>query len=51
VLAQTAQRGCGCPIPEGVQDQVGWGLGKPDLVPDVESGGPAFGRGLELDDP
>ena len=25
VLEQAAQRSCGCSIPGGVQDQVGWG--------------------------
>jgi len=37
-------RGCGCPIPGGVQGQVGWGPGQPDLVSDVEVGGPACSR-------
>jgi len=32
VLEQAAQRGCGCPIPGGVQGQVGWGPGQPGLV-------------------
>ena len=36
-LQQAAQRGCGCPIPGGVQDQVGWGPGQPG--PEVECGG------------
>jgi len=36
---------CGCPIPGGVQDQVGWGFGQPGLV----GGVPAHGRGLEPD--
>ena len=30
-LAQAIQRSCGCPIPEGVQSQVGWGSGQSDL--------------------
>ena len=47
MLAQAAQRGCGCPIPGGVQGQDGWGPGQPGLVPDQEVGG----RGLEPDDP
>ena len=51
VLEQAAQRGCGCPIPQGVQDQVGWGPGHPALVLDMEVGGPACSRGLGLDDP
>ena len=28
VLAQAAQRGCGCPVPGGVQGQVGCGPGQ-----------------------
>jgi len=32
VLAQTAQRGRGCPISGGVQGQVGWGPGQTHLV-------------------
>ena len=44
VLAQAAQ-GRGCPIPGGVQGQVGWGPGQPALVPDLEVGGPVCGRG------
>ena len=47
---QEAQGGCGCPIPGGVQDQVGWDPGQPAVVPDVEVGGPASGRRLELND-
>ena len=37
-------------ITGNVQDQVGWGPGQPGLVPDLEIGGPACGRGLELAD-
>jgi len=44
------KRGCGCFIPGGVQDQVGWGPGQPGLVSDLQVGGPACGRELELDD-
>ena len=52
VLNQTAQRGCGCPIPEDVQSQVGWGPGQPGLVLNVEVGGPACGGGgMEHHDP
>ena len=40
MLAQTAQRGSGCSVPEDVQDQIGWGPGQPGLVPDLEVGGP-----------
>ena len=36
-------------IPGGVQDQLGWDLGQPGLVPDLEAL-PVAG-GLELDDP
>ena len=46
VLEQAAQRGCGCPIPGGVQGQVGWGPGQPSPVLDLEVGGPACGRGV-----
>ena len=31
-------------VPEGVQDQVGWGPGQPGLVLDMEIGGPACSR-------
>jgi len=44
VLEQAAQRGCGCPIPGGVQGQVGWGPGQPGLV-NGEVGGPAWQGG------
>ena len=46
VLAQTAQRGCRCPIPGGVQGQFGWGPGQPGLVLNLNVGGPACGRGV-----
>ena len=45
-LEQVAQGGCGCPIPGGIQGQVGWGPGQPGLV----VGDPAHSRGLKLDD-
>ena len=32
MLKQAAHRSCGCPIPGGVQGQVGWGPGQPGLV-------------------
>ena len=44
MLEQAAQRGCGCPIPGGVQGQVGWGPGQPGLVLDMEVGSPACNR-------
>jgi len=34
-------------LPGGIQGQVGWGPGQPDLV----CGNPAHGRGLKLDGP
>jgi len=34
----------------GVRDQVGLGLGQPDLVLDLVVGNPLHSRGLELDD-
>mgnify|MGYP001852242740 CR=1 FL=1 len=46
VLAQSAQRGGGCPVSESAQDQVGWGRGQPGLEPGLEVGGPACGRGV-----
>jgi len=44
VLEHTAQKGCGCPDPVGIQNQVEWGPGQPGLVPDLEDGRPACGR-------
>jgi len=44
VLAEAAQRGCRCPIPEGVQGQVGQGPGQPGLVLDMEVAGPTCSR-------
>ena len=46
MLEQAAQRGCGCPIPGGLQGQVGWGPGQPGVVLNVEVGGPACGGGV-----
>ena len=43
---QAAQGGCGCPIPEGIQDQAGCGSGQPGLL----VGDPAHSRGLKPDD-
>ena len=51
MLAQAAQRGCGCPVPGGIQGQVGWGPGQPGLVLDPAAGSPACCRGLKLADP
>jgi len=50
VLEQAAQRGCGCPVPGGVQGQVGWSPVQPCLVLGMEVSGPACVRGWELDD-
>ena len=46
VLAQAAQRGCGCPVPEGVQGRVGWSPGDPDLVLDLVAGSLGCGTGV-----
>ena len=46
MLEQVAQRGCGCPVPEGVQGQAGWGPRQPGLVLNGEVGGPAHGGGV-----
>jgi len=43
VLNLVAQRGCGCPIPGGVQGRVGWGAGRSDLI---AAGNVACGRGV-----
>jgi len=43
VLAQAAQRGCGCPAPRGAQGQAGCGTGQPGLVPDLVIGNPTCG--------
>jgi len=41
-LEQVAQRSCGCPLPGGVQGQVGWGSEEHGPVEGV----PAHGRGV-----
>ena len=46
VLEQAAHRGCGCPVPGGIQGQAGWGPGQPGLVLDMEVGGPECDRGV-----
>jgi len=46
VLEQAAQRGCGCPVPGGVQGQVGWGPGQPGLALYLKVGHPACGGGV-----
>ena len=35
-----------CPVPGGIQGQVGWGPWQPGLVLDMEVGGPAFSMGV-----
>jgi len=42
-LEQVVQRGCGCPIPGGIQGQAGCGSGQPGLV----VGNLACGREVE----
>ena len=42
VLAQAAQRSCGCPISEGIQGQVELGPGLPNLM----GGNPVYSRGV-----
>lgn len=46
--AQAAQRRFGCPIPGGVQVQVGHGPGQPDLVGGVPANGRGVGTGWAL---
>jgi len=36
------QRGCGCPLPGGIQGQAGWDFEQPDL----EGSLPAYSRGV-----
>lgn len=36
--------------PKGIQGQVGWSLGQPELVPDLEAANPVHDRGLERSD-
>ena len=53
MLEQATQRGCGCPVPVGVQGLVGWGPGQLGLVLNGEVGGPAnqvVAGGLEIHD-
>ncbi len=45
-LEQAARRGCGCPVPGGVQGQFGWGHWQPGLMLNGEVGGPVCGRGV-----
>ncbi|NXT77380.1 ABI3 protein, partial [Zapornia atra] len=47
-LEQAAQRGGGCPVPGGVQGQVGWGPGQPCVAPGLEVGGPAYPPQISL---
>ena len=49
MLEEAAHRGCGCPIPGGVQGQVGWGPGQPALVLNMED--VSLACGLEFGDP
>lgn len=42
-LEQVTHRGCGYPIPGGVQGQTWWGFEQPDWIEDV----PAHCRGLD----
>jgi len=46
ILAQAAQRSCGCSIIGSVQDRVGWGFEQSVLVKDT----PSYGAGVGLDD-
>ena len=46
VLEQAAQGGCGCPVPGGVQSQIGWGPGQFGLTLGGMVGGPVCGRGV-----
>ncbi len=47
-LGQVAQRSCGCPIPGGVQGQVGSDLGQPNLVAGNPAHSTKVGSGWSL---
>ena len=49
VLAQAAQRSCGCPLPEGIQGQARCRPGQPELMPYLVDDNPDHSRQLELD--
>jgi len=51
VLEQAAQRGCGCPVLEGVQGQVCWDHGQLDLVLDLLVNNAAHGRQMIFEVP
>ena len=42
-LEQVSHRGCGCPLPGGIEGQAGWGFEQPGL----EEGVPAYSREVE----
>lgn len=42
------QRSCGCPIARGVQGQVGWDPGQPDLLFDLAVDKPAHSTGVGI---
>jgi len=48
MLAKAAQGSSGCPIPGGVQSQLGWDPGQPYLLLDLAVGSPACGRGVGM---
>ena len=47
-LKHIVQRSCVCPIPGGVQGQVEWGSGQPDLASDNPAHGRGYGTGWTL---
>ena len=44
--AKELPRALVCPIPGGVQGQVGWGPEHPDLILDLAASNPTCGRGV-----
>jgi len=46
VAEQSAQGGCGCLIPGGVQGQARWGPRHPDLISDLVVANSAQSRGI-----
>lgn len=50
-MEHVAKRSCGCLFPGGIQSQIGWGSGEPDLVCDISHISLPMTGWLELDVP
>jgi len=51
VVKEAAQRGCGCPIPGGIEARLAGAHGQPHLILHLEAGSPACSMGFKSDDP